>query len=184
MKTNNNSITQKLYTTLHNKKVLLTSFGATVIFTLILTRMEHAFSGNSGAGYFAIQLSFSRQAFEMVLASWGSEGISIFLKSLWIDLIYIVSYTTLFLSAPVFFHNLKNQKNSTNEHYNTKLFIIPLIGASFELIENLLLNIIITQRLFTDELIFVSSIASSIKFLMFVSCLGIILMKYFEMRKS
>lgn len=184
METKNNSILDKFYNFLLNKKILPGSLIATIICALILNRIEYEFAGNGGPGYFTIQMAFSKQIFEMTLAAWGSEGIELFIKSLWIDFLYMISFTILFLSAPVYFHNLKNIKLSAIEKYNMKLFIIPLIAFSCDLVENILHIIIIKQKLFFNQLIFISSIFSSIKIITFIISLGIILMKYFEMRKA
>ena len=185
METNNNNIIiNKFYNIITNKKVLIVSFIATTILTLILNRIESLFAGENGAGNLMLQLAFSKENFEIIIASWGLVGVNLFLKSMWIDFLYVISYTTLFLSAPVYFHNLRNKKISKNEQYNLKLFLIPLAEGFFDIIENVFQIIIITQRMFFNEIIFVSSIVSSVKWLLFIVSLGIILMKYFEMRKS
>ena len=184
MRNNNNSTLNIMYNFLQKKEILILSFVGTVILTLILNRIEYKFAGSSGAGNFALQFAFTKTNFEMVLAAWGTAGIELFIKSMWIDLLYIISYTTLFLSAPIYFHNLRNKKFSIDETFNIKLMIVPLGACLFDLIENIFHIVILTQRFFYEKIIFLSSLSSSLKFIFFIASLVIILIKYFKMRKT
>lgn len=148
------------------KPVLFISLGATVLFALLLARIDTQVAGSGGLGVVYLQLSFSKKIFESILASWGSEGIKLFISTLWLDFLYPLSYSFMISSAlaHVFTRNLGQEQSFSTQQV---LFIAaPFAAALFDYLENILHYIIITQRLFTETLILGASISATVKWVL------------------
>jgi len=180
-----------LYDLLTSKFVLLFSLCAVVVFTLLLSRIDAKIAGKDGPGVVYLQLAFFRENFEAVISAWGPEGVSFFLKTIWIDFIYPISYAVLLASAPLFLSKFVRDsygdidfKAVDDKIPIAVIIIIPFLAAFFDYIENILHAVILSRRVFSDSIIFTASVAATLKWALIFVSLFIVLAGYYSMRKA
>ena len=134
-------------------------------------------------GFVYLQLSFKKEYFQGIIASWGSRGVQLYLKYIWLDFVYLISYTLLLSSAYAYFTcKLKGEKIHSLILLEKLVFICPFVAAFCDVCENIFHILILSKRLFAEDLIFTSSIFSLIKwFFLIFGAIGF-MRRYFEFR--
>ena len=176
---------RKLYLLFTEKKVVLFTLVVTSLLILITSRIETKIAGSSGMGLIYMQISFTRQNFEAVVASWGRGGVELYLKTIWIDFLYPVFMAALLSSSAAYFA-WRAKKNLKEEigRIDLVLFAVPFVGALLDFAENILHVIILGQRIFTEEIIFTASLVSTARLFILVVGISWMLRNYFLFRKS
>ena len=175
----------RIYMAFTGRQAILISVAATTLLTIVLNRIDTMMAGPDGMGVAYLQLSFSREYFETVIASWGPGRVDIFLRTIWIDFLYPPAYAFLLSSAPAFFTAKKSGFSAESIVTADRIFLVlPFAAALFDYTENILHIIILKKHLFNSWIIFAASSAASIKWLLIIVCLGFFLKRYFEVRKE
>lgn len=162
---------------------MIFSASATLILTLILTKIDNMASGASGLGVFYLQLSFTKESFLRVLSLWGEYGTDLFLKTIWIDYIYPVVYSFLISGALAITEFKLSQSGTVFSPFSRNIYLLPFFAAAFDMAENSLHIYIISGKFFSENLIFTASIAASVKWLIIIISLAVFMKRYFAFRK-
>jgi hypothetical protein len=121
-------------------------------------------------GVIQLELAFTKHAFENFLNLCGQKGIRAHIILIWIDYLFIISYTA-------FLGNLMGSLVKGLERVRAvRFFSMPILAGMFDVIENLLIQ---SQLSNPDNLngliIFAASVAASIKFLLLIATVALII---------
>ncbi len=175
----NKSTLFKLYDFLASRNIIIISLVATSLLIILQYRIDQQISGD-GPGSMYLQLAFSRNNFESILASWGSAGISRYIQTLWIDFLLPICAAFLLSSATISF-----QRKQTKTPGKLEIFfmLIPFFYMLTDYTENILHLIILKRHFFENWIIFTSSIISLIKLILLYTGIGWMLKSYRNFRK-
>ncbi|HHB90144.1 MAG TPA: hypothetical protein ENK60_02415 [Anaerolineae bacterium] len=110
-----------------------------------------------------LQLAFTPQRFQAVLAAWDQAIIHEFLTTLWMDYLYAASYGLALASWLAWLSRKGNQPPSRGA---LTLFALPLIAGLADWLENTLhFFMIAIHHNASAHLVFLASLAASIKWL-------------------
>ncbi len=171
----------KLFLT--KKSVLFFSIASSLVLTLILVKIDNMTAGPSGMGVSYLQLSFTKESFLRIISLWGDYGVDLFLKTIWIDYFYTVTYSLLIAGGMIIAEFKLLEYGKTFSRLGQKLFILPFIAAVFDMIENSIHIYILVNRFYNDYIILAASITASIKWFLIIISLLIFLKRYFGFRK-
>ncbi len=124
---------------LSSRKVILPALVVVVVCTVFLMKIEQQVVSNPDWGFLKMQLSFSRFEFFSVVKTWGSNGLKLYLNTLWLDYIYAVAYTILLLGGIEHFKNmlLKYEPQQQPAVQKKDYFaLLPLLAGIADFIEN------------------------------------------------
>jgi hypothetical protein len=155
----------------------------TLILALVLTKIDNMISGPSGMGISYLQLSFSKQSFLRVISLWGDYGVSLFLKTVWLDFIYPLTYSMLIAGGLAITEYKLTESGKVFSMIGSKIYLLPFAAAFFDFIENTLHIYIIINKFYNEYIILCASIISSIKWFIIIFSLIIFLKRYFAFRK-
>jgi hypothetical protein len=140
-------------------------------------------AGPSGMGVSYLQLSFSKESFLRVISLWGEFGVDLFLKTIWIDYIYPVTYSLLIAGGLAITEFKLAENGKIFSRASQRLYLLPFPAAVFDMIENSLHVYILVNRFYNEYIILAASIISSIKWFLIIVSLLIFLKRYFAFRK-
>ena len=162
-----------LFEKLHSFLVLRTAF--VVVFLCVIGFSLITGSALRGkTGFSAMQTTFSVTKMEAILAEWGTEGVSAYLKSMYVDFIFPIAYAITLASAVALISTPK-EKAASPAKYALFFFTLPLFAGVCDLMENGFHLIMLQQPQALDvTLTFLAATAASIKYvLMIVTILAI-----------
>lgn len=155
---------RRIFIIASKKWILITALVFTVGLFFLLRKIDNLIAGNAGMGVVYLQFAFIEDYFIPVVASWGTRGIDIFLQTIWLDFIFPVCYATLLSSFYAGIVINKNNADPTDIARGDLVhFLIPVIAALFDFIENGLHIFILSLRWYFNPLIATASLASLIK---------------------
>ncbi len=140
----------RLYHSLADVRLFLTSIPVVILFMIIFTLFELQIDPNGPGAITAFQLAFSSHRAHELLNQWGYNGVNIFRISLFIDMIFPITYVLLLSSGIAYFS--KNSVNG-NDVSSRVLFVfsLPFIAALFDWAENFLQLVMITDTTFISD---------------------------------
>jgi hypothetical protein len=166
-----------ILTLLSKKQVIIVSLIGTALCALVLARIDTKVAGPEGTGVLHLQMSYTSELFQLVLLTWGQDGIKLFLNTLWIDFLYPLFYSIL-LSASGISIYLRKHPEELIDTIPRRLYLLPLLAFVADYSENILHWYIISHRIFSDTLIHTANIASGVKWTaLFVTVIGLILQR-------
>ncbi len=126
----------------------------------------------SAPGIIAMELAFTKERLISILNQWGPEGVSVYLKAMWIDYFYALFYA-LFLSS---LFALASRAEEEDPHRGELLiFSLPFIAAILDWVENSLhLTYFPEYEKMSESMVFVVSFISLIKWLLALFVIGAI----------
>lgn len=168
----------KAPTDLVNKPYILpATLVSTAILTILLGTIDSRVAGPGGHGVFYLQMSFTKPAFEAILAAWGPDGIRLFIKTMWLDYIYPLSYSLLIASFIAFLQR-------KGEEIRNAWLLIPFIAGFFDMVENSIHLYILLNHAFSKSLIMTASTVALAKWLLLLASFGVMMKKWFSFRKK
>lgn len=177
------SIAVRFVTILSGKNVFVASAVCSALIFLILTRIDQMIAGNTNPGIVYLQFSFTSAGFKDILSSWGESGIDLYLGTLWLDFLFLISYSFFLASGSAFF-TLKRKSVSETSRKEIFFILIPFCAGFADVVENIIHIYLISQRFFYGGLIFISALISSLKWTFAFLSMGFLLRSYFKMRKE
>lgn len=126
------------------------------------------------------QLSFTKERALSILAIWGKQGQTLFIKTIWIDYVFPLFYAT-FLSS-LLAQQTEHLKNKFKGFALSYIITLPFIAAFFDMVENAYQIVQVTDGINLPSWVFLmTSLASLIKWTCLAISLVIICILY---RKS
>jgi hypothetical protein len=162
-----------------NWQIVLICGILTVAFMLFFSRADSA-APEGTPGTIQLELAFSEDRFSSIVGQWSEAGtLQIQERNLWIDLLFPVAYA-IFLSSLLAWLAIRSDAEPSLGFII--LLALPFVAGLFDWLENALLLVLLRDpSSFSQPLIFFSSIAASVKWiLILVSVLAIV---YYIFRK-
>jgi hypothetical protein len=177
-------IIKKLYLLAGRKNICLVSLFATVLFAMILWKIDVETGGDIGASI-GLQLAFTRSTFELLLLSWKSGGVSLLMDTIWINFIYAVSYALLLSSVPAYFARQRSGFDADAIPVKELVFfLVPAAAGACDWIVQVMLILIFGARALSGPMIAALSVAGAAKWILIVLSLVLVLRSYFSARKA
>lgn len=174
-------ITKRIAVAIAKPWVVIISMAVTVSLLMILRRIDHVIAGETGMGVLYLQLSFLKEFFVPVVASWGNRGIDIFLRTVWLDFILPLSYALLLSS----FYSLVAKNRPLSDPADMPRrdrinLLIPAAAAICDFCENGIHIIILSNRWFFEWLIAAGSVMALIKWALLAYTVLAIMKRYLD----
>ena len=170
-----------LFSFLHRRRVLIFSIAVVLLCLAALTVIQ----GNALLGktdLFTMQTAFSTVKMEAILAEWGEDGVSAYLRMMWADFFFPASYGVALASAITL---LVIPRGETPNKKVLRLMMLPLVAGLCDMVENtfhifLLQN---PQNLPIFPTFLAASFASLKWLLLFASVLIIVVNSFLSFRR-
>lgn len=122
---------------------------------------------------FDLQLAFSAEKFQSVLAAWGERNVAAYVNSMWLDYLYPIAYA---LALSAWLAVLTRRADRIPSRPALALFAAPFLAALLDYVENSLhLPMLAALHATPAALVFLASLAAAVKWtLAGVSILGIL----------
>lgn len=151
------------------------------LLTLVLTFVLHFFysdlPGKGSREVLSLQFAFNGHNFSEIISRWGENGVHIFLKYMALDYVYPVSYACLFAGLTGFILRKKNRAA-------LMVMLLPLSGALFDFAENSIhIHLLTAGPPYNASLIFLASLAASVKYGFLVATLFVLVILMFSPKK-
>ncbi len=155
---------RKCFMAVAKPKVVAISLAVTVPLFVILNRIDGIIAGNSGMGVIYLQLAFIKEYFIPVVASWGTQGMDLFLRTIWLDFLLPPAYA-LVLSS--FYALIVRGGGAASDQAIKKIdlvhFLLPAAAALCDYTENIIHIVILSWRWYSGWMIAAGSTAALIK---------------------
>jgi len=112
--------------------VLITGSIAAACLTVLSILIQRAIPPTA-PGIVPMELAFTKERLMHILNQWGEAGLTVYLKTMWIDYIYALSYS--FFLASLFVLSSRDEKDDTGR-LNLLFFSFPFIAAILDWVEN------------------------------------------------
>lgn len=132
---------------------------------------------------FDLQLAFSAEKFQSVLAAWGERNVTAYVTSMWLDYLYPIAYA---LALSAWLAVLTRRPGRAPSHAALALFAAPFLAALLDYVENSLHLLMLALLHATPAaLVFLASLAAAVKWtLAGVSVLAIVSLLVTRIRKA
>ncbi|MFO3796464.1 MAG: hypothetical protein ACK8QZ_04165, partial [Anaerolineales bacterium] len=121
---------------------------------------------------FDLQLAFSAERFQAVLAAWGEQNVNAYLHSMWLDSLFPLAYA---LALGSWLAILTQRADHSPTRLTLCLFTAPFLAALLDYVENgldvLLLAILPNMP---PALVFLASLAAALKWALIAISFGMI----------
>lgn len=174
-----------IHAALSRKNVAPVAFAVTFVLTLVLWRIDGELTGGSGESSLYLQLAFSNNRFESVLASWRSGGLDIFVSTLWLNFVYAISYSVLLASAPLYFskrHGGFGPDRVTAR--DTLFFSLPFCAGACDWIVHAFYIILFGRRFADESLIRAISAVAILKWLLIAVSIILVMRSFIAARRN
>ena len=132
-----------------------------------------------------LQLSFLKQYFVTVVATWGNRGIDIFLQTIWLDFILPPAYAVLLASFYAYLNAGSDEEQKEIKRKDLIHFTLPFIAALCDYLENTAHIVILSYRWFFDSLILAGSVMALAKWAIAAYMVFVIITQYLRsMRRN
>lgn len=113
---------------------------------------------------FDLQLAFSAEKFQSVLAAWGETNVRAYVSGMWLDYLYPIAYA---LALSAWLAVLTRQTGRPPSRSILTLFWFPFLAALLDYVENSLhLLILVVLHTFSPALVFLASLAAAVKWIL------------------
>jgi len=161
-----NQFIMRLYIKLADFRITLLALVVTLPIMYVMLNMVDSEMVNS------LHFAFTKASAEHVIEQWRIERFMLFKKFFWLDFIFPAGYGIIFSSLIA---RLSLRRVSRNNIYQT-LFLIPLAATIFDYAENMGLIITLNNlNNLIESVVFITSVLSSFKMILFILSLLIIL---------
>ena len=110
---------------------------------------------------FDLQLAFTAEKFQAVLAAWGEQNIASYVNGMWLDYLYSIAYALALASLIAW---LTSRPRGEPQRWQLLLFSLPFIAGLLDWVENSLhLLMLGVLRAFPSALVFFASLAAAVK---------------------
>jgi hypothetical protein len=175
---------KRLFEILSNKWIVIITLVTTICLFIILGRIDAAVAGSEGMGVIYLQMAFLKSYFVGVIATWGVEGVNLFLGTIWLDFIFPVSYGILFASL---YATITSDDESFSIDSIASIdkisFLLPLCAASFDYLENISHIVILVFRLYYNPMTIMASTFAFLKWLLLLLSILMIARKYIASKR-
>ncbi|NOY79126.1 MAG: hypothetical protein GXO76_14835 [Calditrichaeota bacterium] len=147
-----------------NLWLVVISGSGVFVFMTLLSKIDQRATGGGANGILGLQFAFSADVARTIIRLWGSEGLSLIARTMWIDYIYPLFYATFLASTISYFC----ETWAMFRQWVRILFaIVPFFAALLDYVENTLHLIIFSQfPEISGTAVFWASVAASIKWLL------------------
>lgn len=159
----------RLYHTLASLRHALTFTALAGIFLWLLSRAL----GNLPPGapnIFDLQLAFTVEKFQAVLAAWGGQNVRAYINSMWLDFLFPIAYA---LALSSWLALLTHRTDRPPARPALLLFTAPFLAALLDYVENAL-HLLMLAILHTTPpgIVFLASLAAACKWTLAALALG------------
>jgi hypothetical protein len=110
---------------------------------------------------FDLQLAFSAEKFQSVLAAWGERNVAAYVNSMWLDYLYPIAYA---LALSAWLAVLTRRADRIPSRPALALFAAPFLAALLDYVENSLHLLMLALLHATPAaLVFLASLAAAVK---------------------
>ena len=139
--------------TLQQNKKILILFGllTSILFTIVMFVVNPLIDGKTGLEVIKLQIAFQTETGRIIINNWQEIGKENFLKYIFTDYLYAISYS-IFLAS--IYMNKLLKKNIQLSKKHLFIFILPFIAGIFDMIENTIEILFIKNPVNFSEIIF------------------------------
>jgi hypothetical protein len=174
-------VMKRIFSAIARPWVVFLSVAATVSLMILLRRIDNAIAGDTGMGVLYLQLSFLKEFFVPVVASWGNRGIDIFLRTIWLDFVLPPFYALLLTSFYALVAKRKPLAGADGMPRRERInLFVPAAAALCDYCENCIHVIILWNRWFFGWLIAAGSIMALMKWALLAYMVLAIMKRYMD----
>ncbi|MCS6995133.1 MAG: penicillin acylase family protein [Anaerolineales bacterium] len=113
---------------------------------------------------FDLQLAFSTEKFQSVIAAWGDGNVAAYVNGMWLDYLYPIAYA---LALSAWLAVLTRRAAAPPSPFTLALFAAPLLAALLDYLENSLhLLMLVGLKTTPAALVFLASLAAALKWML------------------